>query len=398
MARVSVLISGAGIAGPTLAYWLQRGGFAPTLLERAPRFREGGYMIDFWGEGFDVAEKMNLLPRLSEDGYKFSRIKFVDENGRVRSELGERAFRGALGQRFISLQRGDLARAIFDTIADKIEIIFDDSITAIREEESGVNVSFERSAPRRFDLVIGCDGLHSAVRRVVFGEERQFERYLGYYVASFLTSDYPQREELNYVSYGAPGRQISRYALRDNRSAFLFVFSRDRPFSVHPHEEEARQIVTEVFSDDPWIEIPEILERMDRCDQFYFDSVSQIRMPTWSRGRVALLGDAAFCPSLLAGEGTAFAMAGAFVLAGELHRLNSDYEQAFKNYETRLRGFIESKQRSAERFAASFAPATRFGLYMRDLVLRAANSFLPLGKWLTRKMVGDSFPLPDYSL
>src|SRR5689334_1101810 len=165
----SVLISGSGIAGPTLAYWLLRAGLMPTLIERAPHFRQGGYMIDFWGAGFDVAEKMNLLPRLREVGYYFDRLKFVDERGRTRSELGGRVFRSALGERFISLQRGDLARAIFDTIAGEIEIIFDDSIANIREDPSGLDVSFERSSPRRFDLVVGCDGLHSAVRHIVFG-------------------------------------------------------------------------------------------------------------------------------------------------------------------------------------------------------------------------------------
>jgi 2-polyprenyl-6-methoxyphenol hydroxylase-like FAD-dependent oxidoreductase len=394
----SVLISGAGIAGPTLAYWLLRAGFAPTLIERAPCFRQGGYMIDFWGVGFDVAEKMNLLPRLREIGYHFNRIKFVDETGETRSELGGRVFRGALGERFISLQRGDLARAIFDSISDKMEIIFDDSITAIREDSSGLDVSFEHSSARRFDIVVGCDGLHSVVRQIAFGQEQEFEKFLRYYAASFLTPDYPYREELTYVSYGAPGRQISRYALRGNRSAFLFVFSRDRPFKEHPHEDAAKQIVRETFSRDKWIEIPAILERMNACEEFYFDSVSQIRMPTWSRGRTVLLGDAAYCPSLLAGEGAAFAMAGAYILAGELRRANGDHVTAFNAYEESLHGFIESKQRSAERLASSFAPATRFGLSVRDLVLRAGELMLPLGKWLIRKMVGNSLTLPRYAL
>jgi 2-polyprenyl-6-methoxyphenol hydroxylase-like FAD-dependent oxidoreductase len=394
----SALISGAGIAGPTLAYWLLRAGFAPTLIERAPRFREGGYMIDFWSVGFDVAEKMNLLPRLRQVGYNFNRIKFLDEQGRTRSELGERVFRGALGERFISLQRGDLARAIFDTIADKIDIVFGDSITGIREEPSGVDVTFERSSSRRFDIVVGCDGLHSVVRHIAFGAEQQFEKFLGYYAASFLTADYPRREELTYVSYAAPGRQISRYALRDNRSAFLFVFSRDRPLQRHPHEDAAKQIVREIFSSDRWIEVPDILERMNACDEFYFDSVSQIRMPAWSRGRTVLVGDAAYCPSLLAGEGAAFAMAGAYILAGELRRANDDHTQGFKAYEKRLRAFIEDKQRAAERLAASFAPRTWFGLSVRDLILRGAAFSLPLGKWLVRKMVGHQFELLDYSL
>ena len=177
MRLLTALITGAGIAGPTVAYWLLRAGFVPTLIERAPHFREGGYMIDFWGVGFDVAERMGLLPRLRQVGYNFNRIKFLDERGHTRSESGGRAFQGALGERFISLQRGDLARAIFDTIADKIDIIFDDTIMGIREGPSGVDVTFERSSSRRFDIVIGCDGLHSAVRHIVLGQRNSSKNF-----------------------------------------------------------------------------------------------------------------------------------------------------------------------------------------------------------------------------
>jgi 2-polyprenyl-6-methoxyphenol hydroxylase-like FAD-dependent oxidoreductase len=391
----SVLISGAGIAGPTLAYWLARCGFVPTLVERAPRFREGGYMIDFWGVGFDVAEQMNLAPRLREVGYSFNQIKFVDAKGRIRSQFGGNAFRRVLGDRFISLPRGDLAKAIFDTIAGNTEIIFDDSIVSIREDSAGVEVAFERSPPRRFDFAVGCDGLHSIVREIAFGPERKFEKYLDYYATSFLTADYPHRDELAYVSYGAPGRQVSRYALRDKTTAFLFVFARDHPFTSPVAVDQARQIVHETFARDAWIEIPEILERLKRCGHLYFDSVSQIRMPQWSSGRVVLAGDAAYCPSLLAGEGAAFAMAGAYILAGELGRAEGNYGRAFRTYEERFRAFIERKQRAAESFAGSFAPKTRFGLFVRDLVLRSA-SFPLVSGWLTRRFVSDRFELPDY--
>ena len=392
----SVLISGAGIAGPMLAYWLSRRGFMPTLIERAPRFREGGYMIDFWGIGFDVADRMGLVPHLRQVGYNFNRIKFVDEKDRVRSEFGGDVLRGALGDRFISLPRGDLAKAIFDTVAQKTEIIFDESIVAVREGSSEIEVAFEKSESRRFDLVAGCDGLHSTVRELVFGPEDRFEKYLGFYAASFVTDDYPHREELTYVSYSAPGRQISRYALRENRSAFLFVFARDHPFAKPPHADEAKTIVRETFARDGWIEIPKILERMERCDEFYFDSVSQILMPVWSRGRTVLVGDAAHCPSLLAGEGAALAMAGAYILAGELQRANGDFSKAFAAYERQYREFIDRKQRTAESFAASFAPKTRWGLWVRDFVLRCANRFSPIGRWLTHRFVSDRFELPFY--
>lgn len=392
----SILISGAGIAGPTLAYWLLRHGFTPTLIERAPRFREGGYMIDFWGAGFDVAERMDLLPRLREVGYGFNRIKFVDEKDHLRSEFGGDILRRSLSERFISLQRGDLAKAIFDAIADNVEVIFGESITAIHENGSGAEVFFERLPPRRFDLVVGCDGLHSTVRQITFGSEQQFEKYLGYYAASFVTNHYLRREELAYVSYAAPGRQISRYALRGDRSAFLLVFARERPFGDHLHADEAKRVLREVFAEDSWIEIQDILARMDDCEELYFDSVSQIRMSAWSRGRTVLVGDAAYCPSLLAGEGAVFAMTGAYILAGELQRANGDYARAFTVYEQRLHPFIDRKQRGAQRLAGSFAPKTLFGLWVRDIVLRCANFFPPLGKKLLRGLVSDNFDLPSY--
>jgi 2-polyprenyl-6-methoxyphenol hydroxylase-like FAD-dependent oxidoreductase len=391
----SVLISGAGIAGPTLAHWLLCRGFKPTLIEVAPKFREGGYMIDFWGVGFDVAEKMGLLPRLREVGYRMDKMKFVDENGRTRSEFGGDAFRQSLGDRFISLLRGDLAKTIIATIAGKVEVIFGESIRSVREDSAGVEVTFQDSPTRRFDLLAGCDGLHSIVRKLVFGRESDFEKYLGYYAASFLTNDYPHREEKTYLSYAAPGRQISRYALRDGRTAFLFVFEREQPLREHPHHLDPRGIVREAFAQDEWIELPEIVNRLEKCDEIYFDSVTQIRLPSWSRGRSVLVGDAGYCPSLLAGEGSGFAMAGAFILAGELQVANGDLEKAFRMYEQRFRGFIDRKQRAAQMLASSFAPKTRFGLFFRDLVLQAA-AFPFVRTWMMRRFVSDQFDVPVY--
>jgi 2-polyprenyl-6-methoxyphenol hydroxylase-like FAD-dependent oxidoreductase len=392
----SVLVVGAGIAGPTLAYWLRRRGFEPVLVERAPHFREGGYMIDFWGVGFDVAAQMKLVPRIREVGYIIDRIKFVNERGKTTSEMGGDIFRRALGDRFISLPRGDLAKAIFDNIAGEIEVIFGDSVTSIREEAAGVEVSFERTTPRRFDLVAGCDGLHSTVRQIIFGPEENFEKYLGYYSASFLTTNYPHREDRTYTSYAAPARQISRYALRDDRVAFLFVFAREQTLAGHLQRIDAIKILRDTFACDSWVELSEIMKRLDACSGLYFDSVSQIRMPAWSKGRTVLVGDAAYCPSLLAGEGAAFAMAGAYILAGELQHAGGDYLRACRMYEERFRPFIERKQRSAEQFAASFAPRTRLGLRVRDLVLRA-TSFRLVSDRLMHRFVTDRFVLPDYS-
>ncbi|MEO8025579.1 MAG: FAD-dependent monooxygenase, partial [Bryobacteraceae bacterium] len=169
MSRKTVLVSGAGIAGTTIAYWLRHYGFTPVLVERAPEFRQGGYIIDFWGVGFDVAERMGLIPEVREAGYRIDRIEFVAPDGSPRSAVTGNMFARSLGDRFLSIQRADLANAIYRTIEDDVEVIYGDSVTDIRENLQCAEVTFEHSRPRSFDLVIGADGLHSAVRSALFG-------------------------------------------------------------------------------------------------------------------------------------------------------------------------------------------------------------------------------------
>jgi 2-polyprenyl-6-methoxyphenol hydroxylase-like FAD-dependent oxidoreductase len=389
------LISGAGIGGPTLAYWLLKCGFAPILVERAPHFREGGYIIDFWSVGFDVAERMGLIPVLREAGYSINRLVFVTAEGKPRSALGRKVLRRALGDRFLSIRRGDLAKAIYRTIERDVETIFGDSIVEIKQGPKGVEIRFERSPPRAVDLVVGADGLNSAVRTAVFGPREKFERYLGYYAASFITSGYPKRDEHTYLSYAAPGRQISRYALREDRTAFFFVFESQRQIPDSAHDMMIqKQILRDRFSSEPWIEWPEIERRLKASDDLYFDAVSQITLPCWSQERTVLVGDAAYSPSLLAGEGAAFAMAGAHILAGELERARGDYVRAFLEYERCFRPFIERKQKSARGFASSFAPRSPLGLFVRDQVIRL-TAIPVVGDFLMHRFFADRFVLPD---
>jgi 2-polyprenyl-6-methoxyphenol hydroxylase-like FAD-dependent oxidoreductase len=391
----SILIAGAGIGGPTLAYWLAEHGFEPVLVEQAPALRTGGYMIDFWGVGFDVAERMGIAPALRDVGYDIARLVFIDARGRERSGMQARAMRRVLGDRFVSVVRGDLARAIFDAARSRAEVHFGDEVVEMRQHEGGVDVTFARRGSRRFDLVVGCDGLHSRIRTLAWGPEKDHTHDLGYYAASFLTRDYPRRAARTYLSWAAPGRQISRYALRDDRTAFLFVFRS----ATHVAEAADRKTVLRaLFAQDPWIEIPEILARLDSCDDLYFDAVTQVRLPAWTLGRVALVGDAAFCPSLLAGEGAGLAMAAAYVLAGELAVALGDRHLAFPAYEQRLRNFIEAKQRAAARFASSFAPSTRAGLVLRDLVLHVADAIPAVGDWIMRRLLVDTLELPRYGI
>jgi 2-polyprenyl-6-methoxyphenol hydroxylase-like FAD-dependent oxidoreductase len=352
-------------------------------------------MIDFWSVGFDVAERMGLIPGLREAGYSINRVAFVTEEGRPRSALGRKVLQRALGDRFLSIQRGDLAKAIYREIESDVETIFGDSIVEMKQGAEDVEVTFECSSPRAVALVVGADGLNSAVRAAAFGPREKYERYLGYYAASFLTSGYPRRDEDTYLSYAARGCQISRYALREDRTAFFFVFDSQNQIADSAVDLVAqKQILRDRFSREPWIEWPEIERRLDACNDLYFDAVSQITLPCWSRDRTALIGDAAYCPSLLAGEGAAFAMAGAYILAAELERAGSDYGRAFGEYERRFRPFIERKQKQARGLAASFAPRTSFGLFVRDQIIRLTT--VPIvGDFLMSRFFGDRFVLPD---
>ena len=213
-----IAISGAGVAGPALAYWLLRTGHEPTLIEQAPHFRTGGYLIDFWGVGYTLAERMGILPQVLKAGYTVQEVRFVDAHGRRAGGFDTSAMRRMVGGRFTSLPRGDLAAQIYRTIEGRVEALFDNSITALDEHADGVRVDFTRGGQRDFDLVIGADGLHSTVRNITFGPQHQFERHLGYFVAAFEADGYRPRDELVYVSYGTPGRQISRFSLRGDRS------------------------------------------------------------------------------------------------------------------------------------------------------------------------------------
>lgn len=390
-----ILISGAGIAGPTLAYWLRRFGFEPTLVERAPALRQGGYMIDFWGLGFDVAEKMGLALALRATGYDIEEVRLVDAAGRRKGGFNARVFRDVLFGRYTSILRSDLSRLVYEALAGGVRTLFGDSITAIDQDADGADVTFLHAAPERFDLVVGAGGLHSPVRTLVFGPEDRFEKYLGYYTASFSIAGYPRRDPEVYMGYAAPGRQATRYALRDGRTVVFLVFSREAEAPVVSLDIAAqKQILRATFGQDGW-EVPDFLSALDRATDLYFDAVSQIGMDTWSKGRVALVGDACSCPSLLAGQGSALAMAGAYILAGELKKADGDYRAAFAAYEALFRPFIVGKQKAAARFAGSFAPKTRFGIFLRNQVTRVMT--VPfIADWTMGGLLRDKLRLPAY--
>lgn len=392
--HLRVLVSGLGIAGPTLAWWLGQAGFAVTVVERAPAPRDDGYMLDFWGVGYDVAEKMGLIDVLRSKGYCIDEVRFVNAYGERIGGLQLQSMRSLLNGRFFSISRGDLARTLYRVGAEAAELVFGDTVTCIEQRPGDVLVEFERGRTRTFDLVIGADGLHSRVRELAFGPQEAFEEKLGYYAASFFADGYPHRDERAYVSYTSPRRHVARYALRDDRAAFLFVCVAPKGADDPPDVRSQKDFLRRMFCSDAW-EIERIVALLEGARDLYFDRVSQIFMPRWSNGRVALVGDACFCPSLLAGQGAAFAMAGAYVLGYELHAARGDYSVAFRRYEERFRPFVGRKQLAARRIGSWFAPRTRLGLAWRNGVSAVLSNPLVLRQTLGKALL-DDFQLPRF--
>jgi 2-polyprenyl-6-methoxyphenol hydroxylase-like FAD-dependent oxidoreductase len=384
MSNQTVLISGAGIAGPTLAYWLARHGFHPTVVEHAGALRSSGSPVDVRGRAVDVAERMGVMPRIRDAGTHVTDMSFVNATGRRVGRVNMRALQRAAGSREVELPRGDLASILYQASRDHAEFLFDDSIVALSQDEHGVSVTFDRAHPRRFDLVIGADGLHSAVRRLAFGPESDFVHHMGLYVATMRLDGLDGLIERGreVIMHNTPGRAVAIHPSRGDALAF-FAFRSPAVPDFDPHDTaQHKRLLAAAFADGSW-RVPELLRRIHAADDLYFDSVSRVRLRPWGHGRVALLGDAASCVSLF-GDGSTLAMAGAFTLADELAANPGDHRLAFRRYEARHRTLVDPKQRNLARGASLLIPATRRGILARNLVTR----LWPLGAaagWLRRR-------------
>jgi 2-polyprenyl-6-methoxyphenol hydroxylase-like FAD-dependent oxidoreductase len=340
----NILISGASIAGPALAYWLRRHGFNPTVVEKAPGLRPGGQAIDVRGSALGVAERMGLLADIRRASTAMRGMSFVGDGGEVLYSTTEETLTGgATDSEDVEILRDDLADILYRATRDDVEYLFDDSITALSQGDDEVRVTFERAEPRTFDLVIGADGLHSNVRALAFGEESRFITHLGTYLSVFTTDNFLDLDHWQ-VFHRTADKMSGLYSARNNAEARAILGFESPPLDYDRRDTtRQKQIIADRFADDGW-ETPRLLKAMWDAPDFHFDSMSQIRMDSWSNGRVSLIGDAGYCGSPLSGQGTSLALVGAYVLAGELMAANGDHRTGLAHYEEELRGFVELNQ------------------------------------------------------
>jgi 2-polyprenyl-6-methoxyphenol hydroxylase-like FAD-dependent oxidoreductase len=388
-----VLVSGASIAGPALAYWLQRYGFEVTVVEKASTVRGGGYPIDVRGTALDVIDRMGKLPQLRAAHIDTRKISFIGADGAALGSIKPEALTGGVEGRDVEVARGDLADVLHGAVRDEAEFLFEDSIATLQDHEGGVDVTFRGGAQRTFDLVVGADGLHSHTRSLVLGPEEQYHRYLGYCFAGFTMPNHFGLSHEGRV-WNVPGKAAALYASGDSEQVHAFlIFTRpEPPFEAFRNPDAQRDLVASVFAGEQW-EIPRMVAAMRAADDLFFDVASQIHMPTWSQGRVVLVGDAAHAPSFFSGQGSSIALVGAYVLAGEL-ATRPDHHSAFAAYERGTRGFVELNQALALNGVAGLAPRTAEELALRNAALHASS---PLPSGDEGRAANSAFTLPAYA-
>ena len=367
MTQKNVLISGAGIAGSTAAYWLARTGWQVTVVEKAAGIRSSGNPIDVRGDAASVVHQMRLWPKLREAATDVSRLVIVDAAGRRRAIVGTR--QTADTSQEVEVARADLAATLLGAARDEAEIVVGDSITELTQDADGVDVGFDKGSPRRFDLVLGADGLHSAVRRVAFGPEQDFSKPFGMFVGTMHTT-ISGGDPHELLLYNKPGISLSIHPAGGNPLA-AFIFRSREPYDYRDPT-ASKRLVSGAYSGKGWLTDRAVAEWI-ATDDVYFDAVTRIAVPSWTRGRISLLGDAADCISLL-GEGSSNAIVAGKTLSDALAAHPGDHSGAFAAYETTHRRRLRTSQRNAGVNSRFLAPATRLGIGLRNTGMRLTSA------------------------
>ncbi len=365
----NILISGASIAGPALAYWLKKYGFNVTIIEKAPELRSGGYRIDLRGVAIDIAEKMGIMPDIRNACTAMRGSSMVNGKGKRLVNLDDPNIFGMRQTNDTEIMRGDLSCILYEATKSEVEYIFNDSIAAITQTTEQVNVTFRNSPPRIFDLVVAADGLRSNVRKLAFNDSVVSVKDLGYYVSIFTIPNYFGLDHWE-LSYPSAGRIINVYSTGKCNEAKVFLMFASDTINYDYHDiEQQKQIVADHFRGVDW-EVPKMLELMKNASDLFFDSVSQVHMNSLANGRVVLLGDAGYCASPASGQGTSLALTGAYVLAGELAASRGDHDMAFKNYQLEMAGFIKKNQALGREVLKEMVPKSKTHVWFQNNMLR----------------------------
>ncbi|KIZ16501.1 FAD-dependent monooxygenase [Streptomyces natalensis] len=351
----TVLISGASVAGPALAHLLHRGGYQVTVVERAPAVRGGGYAVDFRGAAFEVLDELGILAEVREHDTKMRGTTLIDETGAETGLLPAEAFAGEL-----EVPKSDLTRILYRITADDIEYLFDDSIATLTEHEGGVTVEFERGATREFDLVFGADGIYSRVRRLAFGPHEQALHHLGLSGAGFTTDNYLGLDHQGMLQLDGNAAVYLFSAGDPRRLTVSLSFATASPALDRCGRDEQQAAVRAAFADRGW-QAPRLLAAMAEAEDFSFASTCQVQLDSWSKGRIALLGDAGYCAAPTAGMGTSQALLGARSLARHLSVADGDHRAAFAAYEAELRPYVTENQIKGREAVAMFGGRTAEG-------------------------------------